>query len=203
MTNKICLILLLLAVLATDARAVDWEQEIDSALQQAPTQHKRGTNSGRRLLMEKEERIGEIDEELRVLMGRGDHETAVQVLRESLRLSIELYGTYEDIKVAERFVMIGIAYMEAENPREAKDAFMWALKIGEPLIGSGSYQLSNVYRFISAACYQLGEGSEAMTYASLLLEGAIDEYGPNSAQVTEAKAFMKKLSTPAQDRPNV
>jgi tetratricopeptide (TPR) repeat protein len=165
---------------------------IDEALRQAPSKYKRKTKSGRRLLREKRARIIAIDRSLPGLLQRGDYAKAEDVLKEALRLTIESVGV-NNVYVVERFVSLGIVYMESGNQSEAIEAFNWALRIGEPILGEGSYQLSNVYKFLAIAYYEIGNHKGAFDNAVLLVSIYRAEFGADDPRTIEAKELLKKI----------
>jgi tetratricopeptide (TPR) repeat protein len=185
-------LILVFALGITTVFAGEWEDLINEALKQAPSKYKRKTRSGRRLLREKRERLLQIDRELPVLLQKGNYARAEEVLKEALRLTIESVGV-NNVYVVERFVSLGIVYMEAGKQFKAIEAFNWALRIGEPILGEGSYQLSNVYKFLAIAYYEAGSYAEAFDNAVLLLSIYRAEFGPDDPRTEEAKELLEKI----------
>ncbi len=186
---------LLTALIAVSsiAFADEWKDLINEAYKQMPSKSKRKTRSGRRILQEKVNRIQDIDRRIPQLIRGGDYSRAEDLLKESLSLTIEYYGGMNHIHVAERFLSLGIVYMEAGNPQKAEEAFTWCLNIGEKILGKGSYQLSNVYKFLAIAYYEQDKYTRAAEMADFLLSIYVSKFGPNSAQAEEAKALLKTI----------
>ncbi len=174
------------------AGADEWDDLIGEALKQRPSERKRRTRSGKRLLSEKTERIGQIDAEVPLLIRRGDYAAAEASLKEALRLTIELYDP-ENINVAERFMHLGIVYMEAGKPEKALKVFERARDIGERVYGKDNYQLANIYRFLTAACYEVGRYEEAMENAVSYLVICKTAYGDDDPRTKRARELIEQV----------
>lgn len=192
MKRLVLVLIISLTFLATNVSADEWETLINDSLKQRPSKRKRKTSSGRRLLREKARRINDIDNEIPFLLSQGDYGQAEEFLKEALKLTIELYDLV-DIHVAEKFMSLGILYMEAGKPDKAVRVFSFALEIGEALLGQDSYQLANIYKFLSIAYYQIGQYGNAESVAERFLSANVNQFGPNSPQVIEAKDFLRQI----------
>lgn len=182
----------ILVLVSTSVCADEWDDLISAAKEQAPSRSKRKTRSGKRLLMEKAQRMREIDVEVPLLIERKRYETAEAALIEALRLSIESYGM-EDMGTADRFAALGIFYARTGRSPEAIGALKRTLNIAEPLIGKDNYRLAAVYQMLAAAYYDLGEYDNAGKNVESLLSGAIDRFGPDSSQAKTAKQLLSKI----------
>ncbi|MFH1878702.1 MAG: tetratricopeptide repeat protein [Candidatus Omnitrophota bacterium] len=177
---------------AMTAFSEDWQDFLNDSLKQRPSERKRKTSSGKRLLIEKKSRISRIDADVPFLIRQGNYSGAENLLKESLRLTVELYQI-NDLHVTERLSSLGLLYMEAGRPADAVDAFLWALRIGEPIAGKDSYELSNLYRFLSVAYYQEARYDEAEHFAGILLGIYLNKFGEDSPEVSEVKELLKKI----------
>jgi tetratricopeptide (TPR) repeat protein len=174
------------------ASADEWDDLIKEALKQRPSESKRRTRSGKRLLHEKTERLRRIDAEVPLLMRQGEYSAAEELLKEAFRLTIELYDP-EDINVAERFVYLGIVYMEAGKPEKAVKVFERARGIGERIYGKDSYRIANIYRFLAAACYGVGRYEEATESAASYLVICQRTYSDNDPRTEYARELVKQI----------
>ena len=186
----------MLTMSCTLAFGGEWESLVNDALKQMPSASKRRTRSGKRLLREKVERIRQIQVQVPILLRRGDYSRAEELLKESLKLTIEFYGTTDNMNVAEQFMSLGIVYMEMGDAGKAEEVFRWARDIGERIVGRGSYELANVYKFLAVAYYELGNTKLASQNAELFLSIAVGRFGPNSLQADEAKELLRTIKQP-------
>lgn len=193
MKRLLLTVFLILTFAATTVYADEWESLVNEALKQKLSKSKRRTRSGRRILREKVERLHAIDAQVPVLIQQRDYGRAESLLKESLSLTIELYDKIDDIHVVERFVRLGILYTHAGNREKAQEVYRWALSLGEPILGKGSYQLSNVYRSLAVMYYDQGKYSRAEENANLYMSGMIGHFGVNSPQAEDAKRLLKKV----------
>jgi tetratricopeptide (TPR) repeat protein len=193
MKKLFLLLVALIMFFSSVAFAGEWDDLMRDALKQAPSRSKRRTRSGQRLLREKRDRIHVIDRQVPLLMRRGDYREAEGLLKEALKLTIEFYNTTHNLDVAERFVSLGIVYMEEGDQAKAEETFLWALKIGEPILGQGSYRLANVYKFLAIAYYEQGKYRQAAQKAEILLSAYISEFGRDDPRTEEAKELLKKI----------
>ncbi|MBD3380155.1 MAG: tetratricopeptide repeat protein [Candidatus Omnitrophica bacterium] len=190
---KILLVLcFLMTALIFSAEAEDWEQFVRKSMEQSPSARKRRLSSGRRLLREKSERIARIEAKAPGLIKEGDYEKAEALLKESLRLTIEIYHT-RDIRTAEGFMNLGILYTRWGKPGEAESALEWCLKIGEPLEGRNSLKLAGARQLLAAAYYDQAKYAEAEKEAEKLLDLYLSHYGPRSKQAEKVKEFLKEV----------
>ena len=193
MHKKILLVLVTVFTLVSSfAYAGEWDEFIKESLKQRPSERKRKTRSGKRLLREKKERIQQIDSAVPVLMRNRDYGTAEKLLKESLRLTIELYDP-NHLRVAERFMFLGILYMEAGQPGKAEKALYWTLKIGEPVLGEGDFRLAYVYLYLARANYDQGKYDAAADEATLYLMICRANFGDNDPRTVTAREFLQEI----------
>lgn len=192
MKKVVHIVLILLMLTSINVSAGEWDDLVRDALKQSPSKSKRRTRSGKRLLREKMERIRQIDRDMPFVIQRGDYDGAENLLKESLRLTIELYDE-NDIHVADRFVSLGIVYMEAGDPGKAEEVFEIAIGIAETILGAGSFKLFNVYKFLAAAYYEQGKIEKAEDVAAMLLLVCRNKFGDKDQRTKEAREFLSKI----------
>ncbi len=190
--KTLLVLLLLIAAFAGQVQAENWEQFIEESLKQSPSAKKRKFNSGKRLLREKAERIMRIDVEVPILMKKGEYSGAETLMKEALRLTIELYHA-RNMKVCERFVQLGILYTKWGRPPDAESALEWGMMIGEPIAGKDSIQLAGARSLLAASYYDQGKYDLAAKEGEGLLDIYLGQYGPRSPQVEEVKNFLKNV----------
>jgi tetratricopeptide (TPR) repeat protein len=190
--KKLIVLVAAFTLIASSACAGEWDEFIKESLKQRPSESKRKTRSGKRLLREKRERIQQIDAAVPVLMRNRDYETAEKLMKESLRLTIELYRP-NHLRVAERFMFLGILYMEAGQPEKAEKVLYWALKIGEPILGEGDYRLAYVYLYLARANYDQGKYDAAADEATLYLMICRIHFGENDPRTVTAREFLGEI----------
>ncbi|MGB2601539.1 MAG: tetratricopeptide repeat protein [Candidatus Omnitrophota bacterium] len=181
-----------LALMSSSVFAGEWDEFIKESLKQRPSESKRKTRSGKRLLREKKERIQEIDATVPALMRVGNYETAEKLFKESLRLTIELYEP-DHLRVSERFMFLGILYMEARDPAKAEKALYWSLKIGEPILGEGDYRLAYVYLYLAQANYDQGKYDAAAGEATVYLMICRVHFGEDDPRTAAARDFLREI----------
>ncbi|HNX90564.1 MAG TPA: tetratricopeptide repeat protein [Candidatus Omnitrophota bacterium] len=177
------------------ASADEWDDIVKQADKQKLSEYKKKTSSGKRIIKEKIARIEEIDKQVPYLMQRGQYKIAEDFLIEALRLSMEYYGA-DNINVAERFISLGILYMEAGYTDKAEAVFVRARDIGEKTYGAGDYRLMNVYRFLAVAYYSNGKIQEAGSAAKIFVNISREKFGVDSDEYRSAENLLKQVSTP-------
>ncbi|MBD3426103.1 MAG: tetratricopeptide repeat protein [Candidatus Omnitrophica bacterium] len=187
------------AVTTLGANADQWDDLVKEALKQRPSQQKRKTRSGKRLLREKRERIAQIDAKVPDLIKKGDYQKAEELFKEALRLTIELYHP-DHLRVAERFLLLGILYMEARMPAKAEEVLLWSLKIGEPILGEGDYRLGNVYLFLARAYFDQNKYELAAEQATLYLMICKAYFGDDNPRTVAARDFLGDIYAEQQKK---
>jgi len=192
--RKILLALTLILTVTTGSAA---SGELDDLIVQAESQklsaRKRDTTSGRRILREKVDRLREIDRQLPALMRDHDYTQAESLAKESLRLTIELYDSVNNVHVAERFLLLGVIYMRAGNNAMAEQALERARAIGESILGRGDHRLANIYSALAAVYYERGDFDRALNNADIFLAITLDRFGPDSPEAERAKNILKLI----------
>ncbi len=119
--NTVLILIMILLSLSgnTSASAENWEEFARWHQDHAPSRSKRRTQSGRRLLREKTERIMQIDVQARTVLQNGDYARAEELYKEALGLTIETYGL-EDIRVAKALQCWGSSTWRQVTPPRRK-----------------------------------------------------------------------------------
>lgn len=188
--KNISALVIILSLVCVNAAADEWSDQIGMA--QKLSRSKMKTSSGKRILREKIHRINQIDMKVPGLIKQGNYTDATALLKESLRLTVEYYGSENNLQTAERFTMLGIVFMESGGFPRAEETFSLALGISKPLLGKDSYQLANIYKFLAVAYAAQDKNKKAAGAAKQYLGITIGKFGPKSPEGEEAKEFFKK-----------
>lgn len=193
MKKMLLVFTLLLAVTTVASYAGELDDLIAQSEAQKLSARKRNSPSGRRILTEKYERILEVDRQFPALINNYDYTQAENLAKETLRLTIELYDSVNNVHVAERFLLLGVIYMKAGDNAMAGQALQRARGIGEAVLGRGDHRLANIYSALAAVYYERGDYDRALNNADVFLSITMERYGPDSPEVARAKNILKLI----------
>ncbi|MBF0217324.1 MAG: hypothetical protein HQL30_10070 [Candidatus Omnitrophica bacterium] len=200
MKNKLIKLLFVITLLwSTVGYADEWDDIIKDAAKNRLSDSKKRTESGKRLIKEKSQRILELDAELPILLEHGDLKQAEQGQSEALRLTVELSDKKDDIKkikdirIPERLIKIGAVLARKGDLGGAMGVLEKSLKIGEPIVKEGSGRLASAYDLLARIYYESGDRKLSEKNATLALGAVLDAYGKDSPELELSKALMRKI----------